>query len=175
MALQAMASAAIASTYNGNPQTHSSSSCTTSFIPQPAFQTQPTSFVEEVHNDSTAPQSVQASIAAILPSSSSTPFALGTGDSDTESDPSTVSPISVPHYIWHANIHANSEFPTPIDCLLDNGAHLVLIRPETVADLGLTIRKLNTPQCATVAINSQRHTFHLANYVVLSLSSLNNA
>jgi hypothetical protein len=175
MALQAMASAAIASTYNGNPQTHSSSSCTTSFIPQPAFQTQPTSFVEEVHNDSTAPQIVQASIAAILPSSSSTPFALGTGDSDTESDPSTVSPISVPHYIWHANIHANSEFPTPIDCLLDNGAHLVLIRPETVADLGLTIRKLNTPQCATVAINSQRHTFHLANYVVLSLSSLNNA
>jgi len=100
---------------------------------------------------------------------------LGTGESDTESDPSAVSPISVPHYIWHAHIHANSEFPLPIDCLLDNGAHLVLIRPETVADLGLKIRKLKEPQCATVAIRSQRHTFLLADYVVLSLSSLNNA
>lgn len=60
-------------------------------------------------------------------------------------------------------------------CLLDNGAHLVLIRPETVTDLGLKICKLHTSQTATIAINSQHHSFHLADYVVLSLSSLNNA
>jgi hypothetical protein len=175
MALQAMASAAIASTYNAHVHTPLPSSTSSPFIPQPIYQPQPTSFIEEINNETTTPPIAQNTVAAILPSSSSTPFVLGTGESDTESDPSTVSPISVPHYIWHANIHATSEFPTPIDCLLDNGAHLVLIRPETVTDLGLKIRKLKTPQCATVAINSQRHTFHLADYVVLSLSSLNNA
>jgi hypothetical protein len=58
---------------------------------------------------------------------------------------------------------------------LDNGAHLVLIRPEMVADLGLNIRKLHTPQSITVAINSQQQTFQLVDYVVLSLSSLNNS
>ena len=100
--------------------------------------------------------------------------ALRTRDSDTESSNSTVSPISVPHYIWHANVHGVSELPTPVDCLLDNGAHLVLIRPETVADLGLKIQKLHKPQLATVAIKSKRHTFHLFDYVHLTLSSLNN-
>jgi hypothetical protein len=97
-------------------------------------------------------------------------------DSNNQSDSSSdLSPISVPHYIWHANVYGNTDFPVPTDCLLDNGAHLVLIRPETVADLGLPIRKLSKPQYATVAINSQPQTFSLYNYVILSLSSLNNA
>ena len=138
------------------------------------YSAQPTCYVEEVPNDSSS-NHVQTSVAAVLPSASSTPFVLGTRDSDTESSNSTVSPISVPHYIWHANVHGVSEFPTPVDCLLDNGAHLVLIRPETVADLGLKIRKLHKPQLATVAIKSKRHTFHLFDYVHLTLSSLNNA
>jgi Aspartyl protease len=86
-----------------------------------------------------------------------------------------VSPISVSHYIWRANVHGNTEFPIPIDTLLDNGAHLVLIRPETVIDLGLPVRKLKEPQRATLAINSVPQTFLLHDYVTLSLSSLNNA
>jgi hypothetical protein len=74
MAMQAMASAAIASTYNG-PQGSA------------AYNTPPNAFVEEIHNDT---PSVQTSVAAILPSStSSTPFNLGTGESDTESNSST--------------------------------------------------------------------------------------
>ena len=173
MALQAMASAAIASTYNEIPT--SSSSFTKPFIPTSSYHPQPISTIEELNNVTTASRTAPNSVVAILPTSSSTPFALGTGDSDTESNPSTVSPISVPHYIWHANVNGIAEFPTPIDCLLDNGAHLVLIRPETVADLGLYIRKLHTPESVTVAINSQRRTFHLTEYVILSLSSLNNA
>jgi hypothetical protein len=120
------------------------------------------------------PNTIQPSIAAVLPSATQT-FNLGNGDSDTESSPSSVSPLSVPHYIWRANIFANAEFPTPLDCLLDSGAHLVLIRPETVADLGLRICKLHTPERATLAINSQPQTFFMYDYVVLSLSSLNNA
>jgi hypothetical protein len=69
MANQAMAQAAIASTYNGN--TSSSHSPHT------------TSFVEEVQPI----PSISSSVAAILPPS--TPFNLGNGGSDTESDPST--------------------------------------------------------------------------------------
>ena len=181
MAHKAMASAAIASTYNGP-----ASSIPAQYNPQPAYpqqlphpnvetyQQQVHAHVEEVPAECNTPPVTQNSIAALLPSAS-IPFNLGTGGSDTESDQSTVSPISVPHYIWHANVHGKSEFPTPIKCLLDNGAHLVLIRPETVADLGLHIRKLPKPESATVAINSQQHTFFLADYVILSLSSLNNA
>ena len=109
------------------------------------------------------PPGFTESVASVLPSST-TPFVLGTGASDTELDPSSVSPI-----------HGISKFPTPISCLLDNGVHLVLIRLETIADLGIKICKLHTPQTASIAINSQHHTFLLADYVVLSLSLLNNA
>jgi hypothetical protein len=157
-----------------------------SYIPSPATaftlpSTGTSAFVEEVNSipgPSNQPTSVltpHSSIAAVLPSSSVAPFALGNGGSDTESDPSTVSPISVPHYVWRANVYGNHDFPIPIDCLLDNGAHLVLIRPETVADLCLPIRKLVKPQCATLAINSQPQTFLLYDYITLSLSSINNA
>ena len=79
-----------------------------------------------------------------------------------QSDPNSIlSPISIPHYIWHANFYGNTDFPVHTDCLLDNGAHLVLIRPETVANLGLHIRKLSKPQQASVAINSHPQTFLL--------------
>jgi hypothetical protein len=97
-------------------------------------------FIEETRTDDT--QNIQSSVAAILPSSTAIPFVLGTGASDTDSEQSSVSPISVPHYIWHAQIDGKNEFPTQINCLLDNGAHLILIRPEIVADLSLHIRKL---------------------------------
>ena len=162
MALQARSCTAVASTYNPNQLSQ----------PPYAQQTSSSSFAEEVNNENNTHQS---SVAAILPSSSATPFNLGNGGSDMESEPTSVSPISVPHYIWNANVYGNNDFPTPIPCLLDNGAHLVLIRPETVVDLGLKIRKLHKPESATVAINSQRHTFLLADYVTINLSSLNNA
>ena len=171
MALKAQAAAAIASTYIP----HTTAMSPTPYNSQSAYAQIPSSFVEELSSESSSHQSNQASVAAILPTSAPTPFALGTGNSDTDSESSNVSPISVPHYIWNANVHGVDEFPTPIPCLLDNGAHLILIRPETVADLGLKIRKLHTPQRASVAIGSRKHTFLLADYVILSLSSLNNA
>ena len=170
MALKAQAAAAIASTYNPH-----NSIPTSSYMSQPPYNQIPSSCVEELCPESSTHQPNQASVAAILPTSTATPFALGNGTSDTESESSNVSPISVPHYIWNANVHGTAEFPTPIPCLLDNGAHLILIRPETVVDLGLKVRKLHTPERVSVAINSRKHTFLLEDYVVLSLSSLNNA
>ena len=68
--------------------------------------------LEEIQNNTSNTQHGQSTIAAILPSSASTPFVLGNGVSDTESDPSIVSPIFVPHYIWTANIHGKNDFPT---------------------------------------------------------------
>jgi hypothetical protein len=68
MANQAMAQAAIASTYNANTSSYSEHT---------------TPFIEDVQPN----PSIASPIAAILPTS--TPFNLGTGGSDTESDPST--------------------------------------------------------------------------------------
>ena len=174
MAPKAQAAAAIASTYNP----HTTSMSPTPYISQLAYTQIPFSFIEELSSESTSHQSNQASVAAILPTSTPTPFTLGTGNSDTDLESSNISPISVPHYIWNANVqnvHGVDEFPTPIPCLLDNSAHLILIRPETVVELGLKIRKLHTPQRTSIAIGSQKHTFLLVDHVVLSLSSLNNA
>jgi hypothetical protein len=52
----------------------------------------------------------------------------------------------------------------------------VLIRPETVADLGLPIRRLRQPHTVSLALNSSPESVtELWDYVSLSLSSLNNA
>ena len=64
----------------------------------------------------------------------------------------------------------------PYDCLLDDGAHLVLIRPETVTDLRLPIRCLTEPVSVTLALNNDPDLVtELWDYVSLSLSTLNNA
>ena len=80
----------------------------------------------------------------------------------------TPSPVSILLVVCSALHH------TAVSRLI-NSTHLILIRPETIIDLSLHIRKLNEPQCTTIAINSQRHTFQLYDFVVLTLSSLNNA
>jgi hypothetical protein len=154
MALQDRNGTMVASTYNPSNQrfrafTFTSSSnvhaptpstSTMSYMLSPAtpFTTLPTSnFVEDVHpetvtSNGTNENTAQNSVAAIFPTAATASFTLGNGSSDTESEISTVSPMPVPHYVWHANAYGNDEFPIPIDCLLDNGVHLVLIRPETV-------------------------------------------
>ena len=114
-------------------------------------------------------------VGAVLPSSMFQPFVLA-GDSDTSGSSEDVSPISVPHLMWRAQIWNNNDVQVPFDCLLDNGAHLVLIRPETVTDLGLPIRRLREPVSVTLALNNEpKEVRHFWEYVSLSLSSLNNA
>src|ERR1700679_2595151 len=68
MALQAMASAVIASTYN-SPLPLSSTSASSS---QSLYTLIPTTFIKEIHSESSnaAAQHIQTSIAAVLPSSS---------------------------------------------------------------------------------------------------------
>ena len=146
--------------------------------PAPSVNDTSPAQIEEVPNN--APDTFTnppAPVGAILPSSSYQSFVL-VGDSDTSGSSEDVSPISVPHLIWKAQIWNNDDVQMPYDCLLDDGAHLVLIRPETVTDLGLPIRRLSEPVCVTLALNKTNDSdsvTELWNYVSLSLSSLNNA
>jgi len=66
------------------------------------------------------------------------------------------------------------DFPLSLDCLLDSGSHLVLIRPETVA-LRLPVQRLNEPLEASLALDGAITTTTFTTCITLSLSSLNNA
>ena len=61
-----------------------------------------------------------------------------------------------------------------INCLLDNGAHLILIRPETITDLALPIHKLETPISITLALEGKKTISIFHDYVYLQLMSRNN-
>jgi len=122
---------------------------------------------------SAPPASHIREINAVLPSSS-IPFALGSGSDTSEDNRVSIAPLTVDHLKWDANVFGSNEFPTRISCLLDNGAHLVLIRPETVADLALPIRKLSEPLSATLAIGGEKIVTSFHNYVHLQLNSVNN-
>jgi hypothetical protein len=84
----------------------------------------------------TAPQAIAAA-AAVVPSIVNHNGGL---TPETDSSSSDVSPSAFPHIIWTASAFGLSEFPDTVDCLMDTGANLILIRPETVANLGLTAR-----------------------------------
>ena len=111
----------------------------------------PSSFIERCVTP--APESQTSSLPATtvgvtLPSQPVL-FALGNGSDTEDENLSDVSappcPVSIPHLVWKANIIGNDDFPVPVDCLLDSGAHLVLIRPEVVADLfACPFRNLST-------------------------------
>jgi len=124
-----------------------------------AMSAPPTSHIREVN--------------AVLPSSS-IPFALGNGSDTSDENRVSIAPLTVEHLKWEANVFGSNEFPTRVECLLDNGAHLVLIRPETVADLALPIRKLCEPISVTLALEGDKIVSELYDYVNLQLHSKNN-
>jgi hypothetical protein len=57
---------------------------------------------------------------------------------------------------------------------VDNGCHLVLIRPDIVEKLGLSILKLKTPETIDVAINNNKgkRKLKLEHYVILTATSI---
>ena len=98
-------------------------------------------------------------------------------DSDEDWDVShcEVSPqIRSEHLIWNCQIHGLiDDFPVRTRALIDNGAHLILIRPELIEQLGLKTYKLNKPEFVDVTFNNQKRSkTKLYNYVKLSLISL---
>ncbi|THV04420.1 hypothetical protein K435DRAFT_850884 [Dendrothele bispora CBS 962.96] len=61
------------------------------------------------------------------------------------------SPFSSPHFLFPALVEGpNVEFPLPMDLLLDNGSHLILIRDDLVSRLGLKRHLLRKPESISV-------------------------
>lgn len=145
--------------------------------PAPSITGEHSAQIEEVSNVNSDPYPSHAAptVGAVLPSSSYQSFVLS-DDSENSGSHDDVSPISVPHLIWKGQVWNSDDVQVPYDCLLDDGAHLVLIRPETVTDLGLPIRRLKEPVSVTLALNNNPDSVkEFYDYVFLSLSSLNNA
>ena len=111
---------------------------------------------------------------AVLPNSPGT-FDSDSEDYDMLSDRDIMScSLCAKHLLWDCQIHSlTSDFPVKMRALLDNSAHLVLIRPELVDQLGLKMYHLHMPEIVDIAFsNEKKKTTELYHYVKLSLMSL---
>ena len=116
-------------------------------------------------------------IAAIFPSMSSNVFGDGSFNEESDSSLSSVSnppPLKSKHFIWNCSLTGPSvTFPVMKQGLIDNGCHMVLIRPDIVEELGLPIFALKEPENVNVAISFsktdgiQRQNHSLVHYVKL--------
>ena len=101
--------------------------------------------------------------------------------SDSNSDEYGVSPpLTVPNLYWHVNAIGHDSCFVKIKTMIDNGAHIVLIRPEIVDALGLERKRLHEPQLINVALNDKRkeknfHPAMLSEFVSLTLLTLDNS
>ncbi|KAF8808581.1 hypothetical protein BYT27DRAFT_7255381 [Phlegmacium glaucopus] len=78
------------------------------------------------------------------------------------------------HYVWHCMIDGPAvEFPLKSASLIDNGAHMVLIRPELVIKLGLCIYTLPNREIVDVAISTScKKEISLSTFVKLRVTSV---
>ena len=108
-------------------------------------------------------------VAAVMPSA-----VLGNG-SFSEGN---VSPtLCKKHLILKFQIAAQHlDFPLKFNAMLDNGAHVLLIHPDTVSELQLECFKLKKPKKVSIAIsNKKKETMTLVDYVKFSMTFLDNA
>ena len=95
---------------------------------------------------------------------------------DTDVSHQDVSPpLCVRHLFWNCQIHGLiNDFPVKIKELIDNGAHLILICPELVAELSLKKYHLLEPEIIDVALKNDDTKIRckLLDYVKLSFTSL---
>jgi hypothetical protein len=111
-----------------------------------------------------------ASIFGPLASSS----VIGNGSFSSDGDSSVCQPFKSKHYVWKCKIDGTlDKFPLTVSTLIDNGAHMVLIRPETVKQLGLASFPLPQPETIDVAISSSGSTKKtLSHFVKFKATSL---
>ena len=94
------------------------------------------------------------------------------GGSDNVSD---LGPLKCKHFIWNCTIDGPlSEFPLKVSALVDNGCHLMLIRPDIVQKLGLPIHTLHTPEPVDIAIKNgkEKQKCILKEFVILGVTSI---
>ena len=111
-------------------------------------------------------------IATVLPSASDYTSDLEENTDIAERDVSP--PIKSKHLVWECQIHGLlTDFPVKTRVLIDNGAHVVLIRPDVVAKLNLRKHRLHEPEIVDIAMNNgKKSSLELYEYVKLSLTSL---
>lgn len=102
---------------------------------------------------------------------------LGNGSFSEGDITVSLPPLKSKHFIWKCNIDGGPtvDFPLAAHTLIDNGAHIVLIRPQLVEKLGLAVFPLDEPEEVDVAIDSSCKTKEkqiLSSYVILRVSSL---
>ncbi|PPQ76896.1 hypothetical protein CVT24_008781 [Panaeolus cyanescens] len=94
---------------------------------------------------------------------------------DADSSVDSVIPSSAPHLIWDCLSHDDEGSPLRLSCMLDSGAHLVLVRPDIVKKLGLIPQRARKPQLMSLALENAVRTVKLFNYALITLTSLNSA
>jgi hypothetical protein len=108
-------------------------------------------------SDATTSKDTEDFIAAVFLNLSSNLLGDGTFSDNSDSSFSSVSPpphIKSKHFIWNCSLTGPAvTFPVTKPALIDNGCHMVLIRPDTVAELGLPIFELKNPEEVDVAIS----------------------
>ena len=83
-------------------------------------------------------------------------------------------PLRIKHLFWNCQIHGLiDDFPVKTKALIDNGAHLVLMRPELAAKLSLKVYRLREPEIVDVALKDSNTKIktQLSEYVKLSFTS----
>jgi len=98
--------------------------------PAPSTSTPAIAAVVEESSDISGDENKKSSIVAMT-----WPSAVVLGDSD--SDESVSPPLTLPNLFWDASAIGRDGFFVPVKAMLDNGAHIVLIRPDVVEKLGL--------------------------------------
>ena len=104
---------------------------------------------------------------------------LGNGSFSEGEISVSLPPLRSKHFVWKCNVDGPKvDFPLAVSTLIDNGAHVVLIRPEVVQKLGLPVYQLDKPESIDVAIDSSnkaKKPQELSEYVLLAVSSLDHA
>ena len=116
--------------------------------------------MNNVASVSEAPQTsnqMEDFIAAVFPSLSSGTVGDGSFSDNSDSSFAPVSPtppLKSKHFIWNCTLTGPAvTFPINKPSLIDNGCHMVLIRPDLVDELGLPILTLENPEHVNVAIS----------------------
>ena len=131
-------------------------------------------------SDATTSKDNEDFIAAVFPNLSSNLIGDGSFSENSDSSFTSVSPpphIKSKHFIWNCSLTGPAvTFPVTKPALIDNGCHMVLIRPDIVAELGLPIFELKEPEEVDVAISFskagiERKKKSLVQYVKIRLFS----
>jgi hypothetical protein len=113
-------------------------------------------------------------VTAVAPVGAVMPSSILEDNSDSEDD-TCVAPFETAHLIWPCHLTGPScDSFEHVNALIDHGSHLVLIDDAIVKKLGLRRCKLHSNIEANSAFLNSSLSFSFSEYVLLSLSSLNN-